>query len=203
MVKDWDAAYQDQHTPWDLRGITPPLERLVDRDYFQSLGFGPGTKVAVPGCGRGHDLRVFADLGFAVTGFDIAPASVAEANDLLELNRVSGVDVRCRDVLGLLPEFQEQFDLVYDYTCFCALAPHLRGAYAEVVAGLLRPGGFLVMLAFPLGGPLASVDKPPFLVRVPDLHAAFEPQLQPRDSFAAEGSVVERDGDERWFIWQR
>ncbi|KAL2843194.1 S-adenosyl-L-methionine-dependent methyltransferase [Aspergillus pseudodeflectus] len=43
-----------------------------------------------------------------------------------------------------------QFDVVYDYTFLCALHPSLRGRWAERMKGLLRPGGLLVCLEFPM-----------------------------------------------------
>ncbi|KAL4944564.1 hypothetical protein BDV06DRAFT_220190 [Aspergillus oleicola] len=42
------------------------------------------------------------------------------------------------------------FDLIYDYTFLCALHPTRRPRWAERMAELLRPGGFLVCLEFPM-----------------------------------------------------
>ncbi|KAL3439601.1 S-adenosyl-L-methionine-dependent methyltransferase, partial [Aspergillus tetrazonus] len=43
-----------------------------------------------------------------------------------------------------------KFDLVYDYTFLCALHPAQRTRWAERMADLLRPGGLLVCLEFPM-----------------------------------------------------
>ncbi|KAL4790419.1 S-adenosyl-L-methionine-dependent methyltransferase [Aspergillus venezuelensis] len=43
-----------------------------------------------------------------------------------------------------------KFDLIYDYTFLCALHPSRRHDWAERMADLLRPGGFLVCLEFPM-----------------------------------------------------
>ena len=37
-AKDWDALYRANDTGWDLRGITPPLQALLDRGYLKTLG---------------------------------------------------------------------------------------------------------------------------------------------------------------------
>ncbi|KAF2925257.1 hypothetical protein DAI22_06g038550 [Oryza sativa Japonica Group] len=42
----------------------------------------------------------------------------------------------------------EQFDLIFDYTFFCALDPSLRLAWAETVSGLLKPHGELITLIY-------------------------------------------------------
>ncbi|KAL4959265.1 S-adenosyl-L-methionine-dependent methyltransferase [Aspergillus stella-maris] len=43
-----------------------------------------------------------------------------------------------------------KFDLIYDYTFLCALHPSRRSDWAERMAELLWPGGFLVCLEFPM-----------------------------------------------------
>lgn len=205
---DWARRYADQSTPWDLRRITPPLASLLASGRLAALGHGEGGRVAVPGCGRGHDLRAFAQAGYRVTGFDIVPAVVAEARALLALNRVGAeeslAEVHCRDVLGVGGEYPAAFDVVYDYTCFCALPPHLRSAYGREVAALLRPGGIWLGLAFPLDPARTGKDGPPYLIRPEDLEASFGPAgVEAEVDFPAEGSVLARAGAERWFVRRR
>ncbi|KAL3488602.1 S-adenosyl-L-methionine-dependent methyltransferase [Aspergillus germanicus] len=43
-----------------------------------------------------------------------------------------------------------RFDVVYDYTFLCALHSSMRGRWAERMEGLLKPGGLLVCLEFPM-----------------------------------------------------
>jgi hypothetical protein len=199
---DWHEAWAAGLTPWDLRASTPPLAALLERGAAQ-VGVRPGARVAVPGCGRGHDLRVFAAHGCAVTGFDLVPAAVDEARALLAFNRVTA-DVHCRDVLGLLPEFEATFDVVYDYTCYCALPLHLRDAYGRVAAGLLRPGGVCLHLTFPTRADVAGpAGRPPYVITPDDVRRSFGPHLELRTELPAEGSVGRRAGAEAWFVWQK
>ena len=200
---DWQKAYQEDRTPWDLRGVTGPLRRLVETGGLTRLGLPERAATAVPGCGRGHDLQVFAGLGYEVTGFDISSAAVREAEQLLRLNRVSA-QVLIRDVFGLIPEFEETFDLVYDYTSFAAVPPHLRRSYAEQMAGILRGGGLMLLLAFPMreeaaGGP----GRPPFLMREQDVAGAMGPFFETVEKFAAQDSPLERRGAESWFVFRK
>ncbi len=208
LPMDWARRYADQSTPWDLRRITPPLAALLESGRLDALGHGAGGHVAVPGCGRGHDLRAFAGAGYRVTGFDIVPSVVAEARALLELNRTNVDEVRaevhCRDILGIGAEFAARFDVVYDYTCFCALPPHLRTAYGREVGALLRSGGIWLGLAFPLDPARTGQDGPPHLILPEHLEASFGPAgLQAEVDFPAEGSVLARAGAERWFVRRR
>ena len=199
---DWSSAYREGLTPWDLWGATPALEQLLARGVLAALGVPDGARIAVPGCGRGHDVRFLSNCGYRPVGFDLAPEAVREARQLITLNR-SGGEVLVRDVLGLLPEFEQSFDLVYEYTCFCALPPHLRSAYARTLAGTLVPGGRLLALAFPMHERFVRDAGPPHLVRESDLKQAFGAALQFEDSFepAVPGSL--RGAAERWFTWRK
>ncbi len=201
-AKDWAAAYRTRHTPWELWGATPALEALVAQGHLGRFGLDSAARVAVPGCGRGHDVRLLAKQGLCVTGFDVAPEAVEEGRRLLALNRVDAEILR-RDVLGLLPEFAGAFDLVYEYTCFCALPPHLRAAYARTVAGILAPGGYLFALMFPMAAGHAGRSGPPYLVTEQDVMDAFGPELELCDSFAPAAAWSPRQGAERWYVWRR
>ncbi len=200
---DWQGAYQAGTTPWDLRGITAPLRRLCDDGFFANCDLPQPARVVVPMCGRGHDLRLFAELGFQVTGVDLAPAAIEEARSLQRLNGYS-TELLVRDVLGLSEEFAESFDLVYDYTSFCALPTHLRRRYLAEMAGILAPAGQLLMLAFPMDPAIAGAPgQPPFLVTEADLGEAMAREFELIESFPASDSPPERKGAERWFRYRR
>ena len=197
---DWQLAYEQDRTPWDLRGVSGPLSRLAKNRYFDRLELTIKPRIAVPCCGRGHDLKVFSDLGFKTVGFDISPAAVAEAGSLVALNGVQ-CQLLVRDVLGIAHEFSEFFDLVYDYGGFSAIAPHLQKAYAGAMAKILAPRSWLLMLAFPLRPD--GADDPPYLVTEKDLDLAMGPHFQQLDTFPAEDSALERRGAERWYLFRK
>ncbi len=198
---DWQRAYAEATTPWDLRQMTPPLVRLLDSGRLRDLGLPDRARVAVPACGRGHDVRAWAWAGHDVTGFDVVPEVVAEARELLRLNRAFGPQVLCRDVLGIGDEFTSAFDVVYDYTCFCALPPYSRARYAREMARVLRPRGLWVALAFPLDARIGHPDRPPYAIGAHAIADALADHFEPVASFEAEDSVPARRGAERWEIW--
>jgi SAM-dependent methyltransferase len=126
-------------------------------------------RVAVPGAGRGHDARLLARRGYAVTAFDFAEAAVAEAR---RLAAAEGIDVAIeqRDVFTLGRDHAAVFDGVWEYTCFCAIEPARREEYMRVLHAILRPGGLLLACFYPLreGG-----DGPPFPVSRGDIDRAL------------------------------
>ncbi len=202
---DWQDRYLSRETPWDLRRITPPLEHLLRSGRLADWGVPEGARVLVPGCGRGHDLRAWRRAGFQVVGIDIVPEAVREARALLRLNGFEdGVEVLCRDVLGLgeSDEHSAAYDLVFDYTCLCALQPHLRGLYAAALARMVRPGGLWLGLVFPLA-PAGYGERPPFRLTPADVEAVFGRWFEAVTDVDAVGSVLERQGHERWFVRRR
>ncbi|MBK8978443.1 MAG: methyltransferase domain-containing protein [Planctomycetes bacterium] len=199
---DWQQAYASDDTPWDLRQVTPPLAALLASPAPATWGIAERSRVAVPGCGRGHDLRAWARAGHRVTGFDVAPEAVREARTLLRLNRVDGVDVLCRDALEPGPEHIGAFDVVYDYTCLCALAPGLRSRYGGAVAALLRPGGVWLGLVYPLA-PAGHAERPPYRLDAAAVTAALGAGFERVAERDPEHSVPRRRGHERWFVHRR
>src|SRR5437016_1257401 len=69
----WEELYAQGRDGWEMGRAAPPLVDLVEATP------PPRGRVAVPGCGRGHDARLLARHGYDVTGFDFSPAAVSAA----------------------------------------------------------------------------------------------------------------------------
>jgi len=158
----------------------PPLARLLRESP------PPKGRVAVPGCGRGHDVELWCRHEFDAVGFDFSEAAVAEA-------RRRGTHVLQRDIFDLGAEFPSAFDVVWEYTCFCAIHPHRRPEYVEVLARILREGGELIALFFPL----KDVDGgPPFRVRREEIAELLSLYFQVESIENPPDSVGPRQGAE-------
>ena len=202
-AEEWALDQRTGWAPWNLWGATPALEVLAGQGFFADLALRDGARVAVPGCGRGHDLRLLSKCGFAVTGFELSARAAAEARSLLRLNRVRGCVLR-RDILGLLPEFEASFDLVYEGACFAAQPPYLRRSYARQLAGSLLPGGYLLALVLTQGDGGIGADGPPYVVQEDALAETFGAELQLQRSFAADGGASAAQAcPGRWFLWRK
>ncbi len=139
----WETIYQNRTTGWDLGGPTPVFCRLAESGEFP-----PGSMI-VPGAGRGWDARMFARHGFTVTAVDFAADAVRDMHTLAD--PAAPVVIIKADIFSLPPIFENRFDYVLEYTCFCAIHPDRRGDYADVIHWLLKPGGTFIGLIFPLG----------------------------------------------------
>ena len=185
----WDDLYARRADGWELGGPTPAL---VD---FLRASPPPRGRVAVPGCGRGHDARLLARHGYEVTGFDFSSAAVSAAEALA---RDEGTDVTFvqRDVFSLGRDYAHAFDGAWEYTCYCAIDPRRRDEYVRALASIIRPGGWLLGCFFPLRG---GATGPPFRVSRAELARRLAPRFRIAQSFAPVCSVRARQGRE-WVV---
>ena len=188
----WERLYATGGDGWELGRAAPPLV-----DFVETTPPARG-RVAVPGCGRGHDARFLAAHGYDVTGFDFSTAAVTAARALA---RREGVDVAFeqRDVFTLALDHAHAFDGVWEYTCFCAIDPARRTDYVRTMAAILRPGGWLLACFFPLGAPTAG---PPFRVSASEIRRLFAPAFRLERAFPLLRSTRARQGRE-WMVLAR
>ncbi|KAK1775260.1 S-adenosyl-L-methionine-dependent methyltransferase [Copromyces sp. CBS 386.78] len=162
----------------------------------------PRPKALVPGCGRGHDVLLLSAHGYDVFGLDSSPTSLEEAKknekrvaeadnegkwkELYAPRKELGVTTKGR-VMWVTGDFFEDdwvndsgygkvkngFNLIFDYTFFCALPPEARPGFAKRMSDLLNPdGGRLVCLEWPLdkdpstGGPPWGVSGDLYLAHL-------------------------------------
>jgi SAM-dependent methyltransferase len=185
----WQDLYDRRQDGWELGGPHPSLGHLVETTLL------PRGRVAVPGCGRGHDARLLASHGYDVVGFDFTDAAVQEAR---RLSREAGVAVQFeqRDIFGLARDYAGTFEGVWEYTCYCAIEPRRRAEYIGTVAAILRPGGWFLACFFPVrsGG-----GGPPFPVSKAEVRRLLAPQFRIERAGPPPRPVPRRAGQE-WMV---
>ena len=188
----WEDVYARGGDGWELGAPAPPLA-----DFFATARLD-GQRVAVPGCGRGHDVRLLASLGYDAVGFDFSPAALAAARGLAE-REGSAARFEQRDVFTLGRDLPHAFDGAWEYTCFCAIDPARRAEYVASLAGAIRPGGWLLGCFFPLRGNPAG---PPFPVSMDEVRRVLQPAFRIERAFAPLRSARGRQGRE-WMLLAR
>ena len=174
----WNDRYLRGEDGWELGTPAPPLARIL-KDSPPSVG-----RAAVPGCGRGHDVAAFLQHGFDAVGFDFSDRAVAEAARL-------GRPVLQRDIFSLDREFSKSFDVVWEYTCYCAIHPSRRRDYIAILAEILKPGGLLIGLFYPLK---PGTEGPPFPVDRSELETLLVPDFHIESAAIPQDSVDRRKG---------
>ncbi|CAL5874475.1 uncharacterized protein PFLUO_LOCUS8771 [Penicillium psychrofluorescens] len=175
-VDGWAALWsKGENLPWDRGFPNPALEDILT--HRQGTIGGPVTKDAqgqtcrrkalVPGCGRGVDVLLLASFGYDAYGLEYSSGAM-EACKKEEAENGSWYRIRDEKVgRGKVTFVQGDFfddawlkeigvplngfDLVYDYTFFCALNLSLRPKWANRHTQLLAPSpaGNLICLEFP------------------------------------------------------
>jgi SAM-dependent methyltransferase len=150
------AAERGERTvPWDRAA---PHALLVEWAAGRGLR-GDGRRAIVVGCGLGDDAEHIAGLGFATVAFDVAPTAVAAARRRFP---GSAVEYVAADLLDLPPGWDGAFDLVVESRTVQSLPDPPRAAAIAQVAGLVAPGGTLLVLANARDAADGPVDGPPW-----------------------------------------
>jgi SAM-dependent methyltransferase len=129
----WDANYEQGTDGWDLGGPTPVFQRLL------RIGRLVPGRIIVLCAGRGHDAREFARHGFQVTAVDFSSQAAREMHRLARPE--TPIEILQHDIFTLPDTLNHSFDYVLEYTCYCAIDPNRRAAYADLVRRLLKPDG--------------------------------------------------------------
>ena len=190
----WEHLYEQDRAGWDIGAPTPPLANwLAGPDAPPA-----GLRVAVLGCGRGHEVLLFARAGHQVTGFDFAPSAVRATRARLAAAGLPGA-VEQADIFQLGPRWQAAFDLVVEHCCFCAIDPSRRPEYVTVVRDLLAPSGRLVALFYAHG----REGGPPFSTSSAEVERLFSPAFIVERLERARDSVPQRADQELFALLRK
>ncbi|KAG8218361.1 S-adenosyl-L-methionine-dependent methyltransferase [Butyriboletus roseoflavus] len=165
-VSGWDNAWKVGVTPWDSGDVQPALCNLI---MSNELDLPKNGRALIPGCGKGYDATFIASqLGLDVLAIDLSSTAIQAARDRFDTSssRVpdAKVSFEVADFFAFSVPDDQRFTLIYDYTFFVAIPPVLRSDWGKQISALLKPGGYLITLVWPLNLP-ADDDGPPFFVK--------------------------------------
>lgn len=189
----WEDIYLEDDAGWDLGGVTPVFESIANN-------IKPGN-VCILGCGRGYDAVMFSQKGFDVTAVDFTPSAIKALTKLAEEKKVNVTAIQS-DIFTLIPEFEDAFDYIIEQTCFCAIDPILRQEYERLVKNLLKPGGRLVGLWFPLDKPIDD-GGPPWGTTVDEVKSIFKNGWTIKQEEFPDLSIESRKGREKMIIFRK
>jgi SAM-dependent methyltransferase len=137
--RDWNESYRTGDLPWNTGRPSSELQRIVSDGKIQPC------RALELGCGTGTNCVWLAQQGFEVTGVDLAPLAVAQAE---QAARAAGVEVRfvVADMLQL-PDLGGQFGFFFDRGCYHAVRRNAPEQYASAVARHLASGARGLILA--------------------------------------------------------
>jgi len=190
MDTNWQKKYLQNDTPWDK---SEPAPGLVD--WLKKSTLDPNARVLVPGCGRGHDASAWALADFETTGLDLSTLALEEARKRYEAQ--PGLAFFTSDFLTESPE--QPFDLIFEHTLYCAIAPSRRDEYAHALDRWLKPGGHFLAIhfVFPL-----NEEGPPFGADREEIVNRFSPNFELLDEWNPR-NFEGREDEEKMFFWRK
>lgn len=99
-------------------------------------------------------MLYFAQQGLDTLGVDLSPTAVAVAEaEKAKLGELAPANARFEALNFYTSEklVPASFTIAYDYTFICAMSRSMLPALAARYAELIKPGGLLIALIFPIG----------------------------------------------------
>ncbi|KAF9456882.1 S-adenosyl-L-methionine-dependent methyltransferase [Collybia nuda] len=201
-LTSWDDVWKAKVIPWEGGFSQPPLKEVIESG---EVDFPRQGRALVPGCGSGYDAILFASsLGLDSVGMDISETAIQVANGnlaALETPPKGEVKFTTGDFLTLELPDEEKVDLIYDCAFFVAIPPSYRPAWSRQMINLIKPGGYLITLIFPMD-PLSDIG-PPWSVRPSHYHELLDGNFVKVVDRESEVSLPGRAGRERIAVWRR
>jgi len=164
IVDQFDTIYTEARSaadpsrvPWNDDAPNPHLVRWLNQDAPAVLRCG--SRVAVVGCGLGHDARELLRRGYEVTAFDVSPTAVEWARQLDPDNASHYLEA---NVLDPPTRWIHRFDLVVEINTIQSLPPECRPAMVDAIGRLVGMRGHLLVICRGAEAPVELASGPPW-----------------------------------------
>ena len=163
---DWETRYPTGDMPWEKCEPSPGLV-----EFLAAHSELPKGSVVIPGCGTGHDVRVWARAGFEASGVDLAPSAIRLSQERTEQ---AGLQATFAQADFLVEPPPRPFDWLFEHTLFCAIDPAHRDDYVKALLRWLKPGGQFLAIHYMI----RDEQGPPFGVTQEELMERFSPHFE-------------------------
>lgn len=166
------AAGDNNYVPW-----ADQKAHIFLKNWLEGREFGP-IKALDVGCGLGDNAEALSASGMQVTAFDISPTAIEWVRKRFPETRV---DYVAADLFHLPERWQGQFDFINEIYTLQALPVSIRPQAIAEIAGLLAPGGTLLVICRGREAHQHS-DGPPWALSADEI-MMFENHGLKRESF--------------------
>ena len=177
----WNNRYLNNETGWDTKNIVPPIKEYIDQLDDKNL------KILVPGAGNAYEVEYLFKKHFRNVHL-LEWSTLAVKNFKNRLPNFPNKQILILDFF----ELKGTFDLILEYTFFCALGPKIRSKYVDKMYELLEPNGKLVGVLFDWD----KEDGPPFGGNIAEYQNLFESKFSNLLIEPCYNSILPRAGRE-------
>ncbi len=188
IQRDWNQAYLNQETPWNMNANNPLFEKHASKLLRES-----GPDWLIPGAGHGHEITYFESHSKKVTAFDL---SLQAQKEFQKLYPKSSCDYRVEDFFD---SSLKTFDVVIENYFFVALDPAMRQKTLQRIHTLLKNKGFYAGVFFTR----SSQQGPPFGLSEWELRAHVEHLFEIKEWIRSPFSHPKRQDMELWVVLQK
>ena len=163
----WNNKYKNQDTPWHTGSVNFPI--------INSIKNINKYKICILGCGIAKDSILLSKMGHSVYAVDFALEPIEYLNNIKNKQDLDSLYPVNEDIFNLDESYLDFFDIVIEYTCFCAIDINRRSEYIQVVSKILKQNGEFLGLFFPIKRKDEELGKgPPFYVNLEETISMFE-----------------------------
>ena len=155
-ASEWNDRYAAGETPWDSGAPSAELQQLLTQ-----FGIAPCRTLEI-GCGTGTNAVYLAQRGFDVTGVDVAPSAIEQAQEKASSASVS-IDFRVVDLTDPPASFLQlpPFEFVFDRGVYHVIRRHALDGLLDTLARVTRSGSLYVALTGNANDPIDAEEGPP------------------------------------------
>ncbi|WP_179352417.1 methyltransferase domain-containing protein [Winogradskyella vidalii] len=189
----WESRYKHHKIGWDIGYISTPLKTYIDQLKDTSL------KILIPGAGNSYEAEYLWNKGFKnvhILDFAQQPLDNFKAR-VIDFPKSQLINTNFFDLK--FGDLNNQYDIIFEQTFFCALHPSLRTSYVNQVHKLLKPKGKLVGLFFNFN---LTKEGPPFGGSKAEYISRFKTKFNLKILEPSINSIKERQGKELFFIFE-
>ena len=184
----WNNLYETNNDKWNIGMPTPAFI-----DWEKQNHITKSIKVCIPGCGKGDDALYFSRCGHDVYAFDFSKYAIKHLDNKSEKLKIK-VNSANLDFFKMNSKYINYFDLIVEYTFFCAFDPSRRHEYVSICKDMLKKNGRFLGLFFPLN----EVDdpNPPFKITIDEVTNLFSESFILIDKYYPKNSIKGRKNNE-------
>ena len=184
----WDDLYKNNKDKWNLNSVTPAFI-----DWEKENHNDKNINVCVPGCGKGSDALYFASSGYNVYAIDFSKNAIKylrKKSQSLNIN----INIIQADFFNMEENYLHYFDLIIEYTFYCAIEPSKRNEYVEICNKILKNKGKFVGIFLPLNK--TTDTNPPFKVSTDEIIKSFSKDFSLIQQYYPLNSINKRKDNE-------